>query len=145
MLASRAVEIGQDEDAGALTARLSELGGPLLVEVLDDLEAGRLRPVPQPEEGVSHAPKIGPEDRPLDFSRPAEALARQVRARSPHIGATCVIDGREFKVWAARARDEEAPAPLAALDGRLVAACGRGSLELVTIQPPGRGRMDAAA
>lgn len=145
MLASRAVEVGEEEDAGALTARLSGLGGPLLVEVLDELEAGRLRPVPQPEEGVSHAPKIGPDDRALDFSRPAEELARRVRALSPHVGATCVIGGRDFKVWAARALPGDAQAPLAAEDGRLVAACGRGSLELLVVQPPGKGRMEAAA
>jgi methionyl-tRNA formyltransferase len=145
MLASRRVEIGEDEDAGSLTARLSELGGPLLAEVLEDLDAGRLRPVPQPEEGVSLAPKITAEDRPLDLSRPAAALARQVRALSPHVGATLAIGGEPFKVWAARPLPEGAAAPLAAEGGRLVAATGEGSLELLRLQPPGRGPMDAAA
>jgi methionyl-tRNA formyltransferase len=145
MLASRRVEIGEDEDAGSLTARLSEIGGPLLAEVLDELEAGRLEPVPQPEQGVSHAPKITPEDRLLDLSRPAVALARQVRALSPHVGATLAIDGQPFKVWRARALPEDAPAPPAAGGGRLVAAAGEGSLELLELQPPGKGRMEAAA
>jgi methionyl-tRNA formyltransferase len=145
MLASRRVEIGEDEDAGSLTARLSEIGGPLLAEVLDELEAGRLEPVPQPEEGVSHAPKITPEDRGLDLSRPAVALARQVRALSPHVGATLAIDGQPFKVWRARALPEDAPAPPAAGGGRLVAAAGEGSLELLELQPPGKGRMEAAS
>jgi methionyl-tRNA formyltransferase len=145
MLASRRVEIGEDEDAGSLTARLSELGGPLLAEVLADLEAGRLRPVPQPEEGVSFAPKITAEDRALDLSRPADELARRVRALSPHVGATLAVGGQPFKVWAARARPEPAPAPLEAVGGRLVAATGAGSLELLELQPPGRGRMDAAS
>jgi methionyl-tRNA formyltransferase len=145
MLASRRVEIGEDEDAGSLTARLSEIGGPLLAEVLDELEAGRLEPVPQPEQGVSHAPKITPEDRLLDLSRPAVALARQVRALSPQVGATLAIDGQPFKVWRARALPEDAPAPPAAGGGRLVAAAGEGSLELLELQPPGKGRMEAAA
>ena len=145
MLAARRVEIGEDEDAGSLTARLSELGGPLLAEVLDDLGAGRLRPVPQPEEGVSHAPKITAEDRALDLSRPAVALARQVRALSPHVGATLAIDGQPFKVWRARALPDAAPAPIVAGEGRLVAATGEGSLELLELQPPGRGRMEAAS
>lgn len=145
MLASRRVEIGEDEDAGSLTARLSEISGPLLAEVLDELEAGRLEPVPQPEEGVSHAPKITPEDRGLDLSRPAVALARQVRALSPHVGATLAIDGQPFKVWRARALPEDAPAPPAAGGGRLVAAAGEGSLELLELQPPGKGRMEAAS
>jgi methionyl-tRNA formyltransferase len=145
MLASRRVAIGDDEDAGSLTARLSELGGPLLAEVLDDLEAGRLQPVPQPEEGVSFAPKVTAEDRALDLSRPAAELARRVRALSPHVGATLPIGGRPFKVWAARALPQEAEAPLAAATGRLFAATGEGALELLELQPPGGGRMDAAS
>jgi methionyl-tRNA formyltransferase len=144
-LASQAVAVGPDEDGGTLAARLSELGGPLLVRVLDDLEAGRLRPRPQPEEGVSHAPKIGPEDRPLDFARPARELERQVRALSPHVGATCTIDGETFKVWSVRARDAAVPEPLTVEGDRLLAACGEGSLELLELQPPGRSRMGAAA
>jgi methionyl-tRNA formyltransferase len=144
MLASREVEIGADEDAGSVIARLSDLGGPLLAEVLEDLDAGRLRPVPQPEEGVSHAPKITAEDRPLDLSRPAVELARRVRALSPHVGATLAIGGEPFKVWAARALPDVAAAPLAAESGRLVAATGEGSLELLRLQPPGKGPMDAA-
>jgi methionyl-tRNA formyltransferase len=145
MLAARQVEIGPDEDAGSLIGRLSELGGPMLAEVLDDLDAGRLQPTPQPEEGVSLAPKITAEDRPLDLSRPAVELARRVRALSPHVGATLAIGGEPFKIWAARALPEDAAAPLAAEGGRLVAATGEGSLELLRLQPPGKGRMDAAA
>jgi methionyl-tRNA formyltransferase len=143
--ATRAVPVTGEDDGGSLTARLSALGGPLLVEVLDDIAAGRATPVPQPEEGVSLAPKIGPDDRALDFTRPAVELERRVRALSPHIGATCAIGGATFEIWAARARDEDAPAGLAVEDGRLVAGCGRGSLEILELQPPGRARMDTGA
>ena len=89
-----------DEDAGALVARLSQMGGPLLVAALDDLEAGRPRRRPQPDEGVSLAPKITAEDRVLDLARPAAELARRVRALSPHIGAVARIGGEPFKIWA---------------------------------------------
>jgi len=145
ILRQEAVDVAPGEDGGALTARLARLGAALLPAVLDDLEAGRLGETPQPEEGVSLAPKITPEDRPLDFSRPAVALERRVRALSPHIGATCAIDGRQVTVWAARARPEPAPPGLGVVEGRLVAGCGEGSLELVEVQPAGRARMDAAA
>jgi methionyl-tRNA formyltransferase len=145
MLATRAIAVGDDEDAGSVTARLSELGGPLLARVLTDLDAGRLEAVTQPEEGVSLAPKITLEDRVLDLSRPAAELARRVRALSPHIGATLAIGGAPFKVWRARALAEPAPAPLSGEGGRLIAATGEGSLEILELQPPGKGRMDAAA
>lgn len=139
------VAVGPDEDAGSLVARLAEAGGDLLAAALDGFEAGRLAVTPQPEEGVSLAPKIGDADLPLDFKRPAGALADQVRALAPHIGATCTIDGQRFKVWRAAAREEPATAPLANLAGHLVAATGDGSLEILELQPPGRGRMAADA
>jgi methionyl-tRNA formyltransferase len=145
VVSARAVDVGPDEDAGALAARLAVMGGELLVAALDRLERGDLRATPQPDEGVSLAPRITEEDRPLDFSRPARALADQVRALAPHIGATCVIDGQRFKVWRARARAESAPAGLSVDGDRLVAACGSGSLELVELQPPSRGRLTAPA
>jgi methionyl-tRNA formyltransferase len=144
VLAKLAVPVEPGEDAGSLTARLAEAGGPLLVRVLDELAAGTLQPADQPAEGVSLAPKIGPEDRPLDPARPAVELERRVRALSPHIGATCTIDGAPFKVWSARALDKDAPAPLTVDGDRLLMACAGGSLEILELQPPGRARMAAA-
>ncbi|MGD9572140.1 MAG: methionyl-tRNA formyltransferase [Thermoleophilia bacterium] len=137
--------IGPEEDAGSLVARLSAMGGPLLVRVLSEIEAGTAAPEPQPEEGVSHAAKITAEDRPLDLGRPAPELARRVRALSPHIGATCRIGGEPFKVWRAVAHDAPAEPGLQTVDGRLVAGCAEGSLELLELQPPGKGRMDAGS
>jgi methionyl-tRNA formyltransferase len=145
IIATEATPIRADEDAGSLVGRLSDIGGPLLVRALDDLETGRLRSTPQPEEGVSFAPKITAEDRVLDLARPAPELERRVRALSPHIGAVARIGGEPFKIWAVRARSEPAPAGLTVVDGRLVAGCGEGSLDLLELQPPGRGRMDAAS
>jgi methionyl-tRNA formyltransferase len=145
MLAVERTPIDPAEDAGALVARLSEMGGPLLARVLTAMEEGRAVETPQPDEGVSLAPKITADDRPLDLGRPAAELARRVRALSPHIGATCRIGGEPFKVWRAAAHDASAPAGLTTTDGRLVAGCAEGSLEILELQPPGRGRMDAGS
>jgi methionyl-tRNA formyltransferase len=136
--------VGDDEEGGALLARLADLGAPLLVRTVDALEAGTLEPRVQPEEGVSFAPKIGPEDRALDLRHPAAQLARRVRALAPHIGATAVIDGRPFKVWGARTVSEPVPPGLSVEQGRLLAGTGAGTLEITRLQPPGKGRMDAA-
>ena len=139
------VDVGPEENAGELTARLSALGGPMLVEAVRALEDGTLVTREQPEEGVSLAPRITADDRALDLSRPAVELADQVRALAPHIGATCMIDGQAFKIWAARPLDRSAAPGLSVEDGgRLVAGCGEGALELVELQPPGRTRMAAA-
>ena len=107
--------IGPDDDAGAMYDRAAEEGAALLENVLPAPSF-----TPQPDEGVTYAEKIGPEDRELDLSKPEDAVNR-VRALSPHIGARAELDGRRVLVW--RARDE---------DGRFVP---------VEIQPEGGRRM----
>jgi methionyl-tRNA formyltransferase len=140
---SRATPIDPEEDAGALTARLAEIGGPLLVEALDGLASGALTPRPQPDAGVSVAAKIGPDDRPLDPALGPRALTDRVRALSPHIGALCTIDGRPFKVWRVAPREGPAAPGLTREDGRLLLGCDGGAVELLELQPPGKGRMAA--
>ncbi len=62
----RELDIREDDDYGSLSRKLAELGGELLVEALDT--SPELHD--QPAEGVTEAPKIGPEDRRLDPDTP---------------------------------------------------------------------------
>jgi methionyl-tRNA formyltransferase len=99
--AQEAFPLGPDDDAGSVYDRATELSLELLERVLP---APSFRP--QPEEGVTYADKIGPDDRQLDLSRPEEAVNR-VRALSPHIGARAELEGRPVTVWRARVEDGE--------------------------------------
>jgi methionyl-tRNA formyltransferase len=133
-----------EDTYGSLAARLQELAGGLLLRALDE------RPpfVEQPEEGVTYAEKLGPDDRLLDPARPAVELERVVRALQPHIGARVELaDGSMLGVH--RAILVDAGAEVAArgaveLDGRLILVCATGALELLVVQPPGGRAMDAA-
>jgi methionyl-tRNA formyltransferase len=136
--------IHPDDDFGALSSRLERLGGDLLVEALDR------RPEfhEQPDDGVTIADKIGPEDRVLDPALPADQLARRVRALTPHVGAYLELDGERLGVWRALpAAGTASPEPgrLSATDGRLLYGCAGGALELLEVQPAGGRVMDAAA
>src|SRR3712207_941442 len=66
--------VGPRETAGALTARLAEMGGPLLVRAVRGLVDGSLRPVPQDDRQATYAPKISPEHARLDWRQPADLL-----------------------------------------------------------------------
>jgi methionyl-tRNA formyltransferase len=103
--AERAFPIGSDDDAGAVYARAAELAAELLGEVLAQDEP---RFVPQPEEGVTYAEKIRPEDRELDLDAPAQELVNRVRALSPHIGARL----GDLIVWRAQVAPDGAFEPL---------------------------------
>lgn len=92
--AQEAFPIAPDDDAGSVFARAAEVAARLLDGVLEHPKF-----TPQPEEGVTYAEKIAPDDRELDVSRPAQELVNRVRALSPHIGARMA----GLIVWKARA------------------------------------------
>jgi len=137
-------EIRPQDSYGTLADRLQELGGVLLVRVLDELP----EPVEQPEEGVTYAEKITPADRGLDPARPATELERRVRALSPHIGAQVRLDdGSELGVLVARAGSGGGgrPGTIDVVDRCPVLACGEGALALLEVKPPGRQAMSGEA
>jgi len=88
-----------DDTTGNLLDRLSRSGAELLVATLDGIEAGTLRPVPQPGEGVSFAPKITPADARVDWKLPAHAVDRLIRACTPEPGAWTELEGARLKLW----------------------------------------------
>ena len=125
---------------GSLAERLEPLGADLLVRTLDESPSC----VPQDDERVTYAAKIGPADRELDPSRPAVEVERTVRALTPHIGAHVVLgDGERLGVSAARVLPTGGPPEgELSLDGpRPVLGCAEGALELQIVQPPGRRTM----
>jgi methionyl-tRNA formyltransferase len=101
--------VEDDDDAGEVYAKAAALAADLLGDVLADPD-----PIfsPQPEEGVTYADKIAPEDRLLDLERPARELVDVVRALSPHIGARAELHGRPVTVWRARVGEDGAFEPL---------------------------------
>jgi methionyl-tRNA formyltransferase len=116
--AQQAFPVGPEDDAGVVYDRSTELAVELLERVLPPPAFA-----PQPEDGVTYAEKIGPEDRQLDLAQP-EAAVNRVRALSPHIGARAELHGRPVTVWRARVED--------------------GAFVPLEVQPPGGRRMTYA-
>ena len=147
MLRVAATDIGAEETTGQLNDRLAELGARALLQTLQQLEQGALRPQAQPTEGVSYAHKIAKAEAALDWTQPAEVLACRVRAFDPFPGCTADIAGEPVKVWRAQAVSvAEAGQPgavIPSVDGRLQIGCGRGALELLDLQRAGGRRITA--
>jgi methionyl-tRNA formyltransferase len=146
MLTMERLPIETSDTTGSLHDKLAALGGRMIVEALRKMQAGELTAVPQPEEGVTYAAKIGKEEAKLDFNLPAEVLARKVRAFNPFPGANGVVDGVAVKFWSAEAVDGSgAPGAVLQADaGGIVVACGEGALRLNELQKPGGKRLKAA-
>jgi methionyl-tRNA formyltransferase len=113
----REVEIGPHETAADLRTRLTDAGIGLLVDLLRD---GLPLPAPTPQQGkATYAEKLSPEELRLDWSRPPEELERVVRVGD----AWTTFRGKRLKVHRAQVSD--------------------GDLDLLVVQPEGKGRMPA--
>jgi methionyl-tRNA formyltransferase len=136
--------IRDQDDAGALGGRLAELGGRVLVDTVDRLEDGRLEERPQDHTRATTAPKLGSEEEWIDWSEPAVAVWRRVRALSPEPGARTRFRGRTLKVLRV-AQVDATGTPGSVLDEEaLVVACGTGAVVLEEVVPEGRPRMGGA-
>ncbi len=149
IVAQRVVPIREDDTTGTLEDRLARAGAALLIEVLPDYLAGRVRPVEQDESAATFAPKVQKEEGRIRWDRPAESIERQVRAMDPWPSAYTWWRGRLLKVTRARVvpgMDDAAPGTTVYVDKkRWVVACGRDALELLEVQLENRPRMAVSA
>jgi methionyl-tRNA formyltransferase len=140
MLLQEAVPITPTTTAAMLHDTLATLGARLVLRTL--VEAST--PVPQPEAGVTYAPKLNRGAGRIDWTRDAAAIERQVRAFDPWPGTFTVLRGVVLKVLKAEIADG-AGHPGTTLDDELVVACGEGALRLTRVQLAGRPAMPGEA
>jgi methionyl-tRNA formyltransferase len=145
MLLAERTPISAADTAESVHDRLAELGGRLIVSTLDGLVAGTIQPVPQPQDGVTYAHKLGKEEGALDWRRPGAELERKVRAFHPWPGTWFDVAGERIKVLAASlALAGGAPGRVSVgPDGFPVIACGVGGLRLLRLQRAGKSAQSA--
>ncbi|MDP6107461.1 MAG: methionyl-tRNA formyltransferase [Candidatus Brocadiia bacterium] len=144
IVARRETEIGPEENAEGLAARLFRLGAQVLVEVLPDWAAGRLQAIPQDKTLATTTRLLSREDGEIDWDLGAVRIARQVRAYHPWPGAYTRWQGKQLKIIEASAWDAADAAP--ARPGRVVSlpsgglgiAASEGVLQIRRIQLEGR-------
>jgi methionyl-tRNA formyltransferase len=153
LILSRETEIGCEETAGELTARLARLGSGLLVETARLVLEGRAPRRPQPADGVTLAPRLAKEHGWVRWETSAEEIARFVRAMTPWPGARTTFRGDAATILRARPAGGEPPAPAPDASpgrivtigrGELVVATGTGLLRIESIRMPGRRAISGA-
>ncbi|TBV75887.1 methionyl-tRNA formyltransferase [Pseudoxanthomonas winnipegensis] len=149
VLLSLSTPISETDTGGQLHDRLAELGGQVLADGLGLLRAD-MRPVPrpQPAQGVTYAHKLDKAEARLDWTQPAQVLARKVRAFVPWPIAEGQVAGERLRIHGAIAIDlahNAAPGTLlAATRQGLDIACGQGALRLRVVQREGGKAITAA-
>ncbi|MDH6227949.1 MULTISPECIES: methionyl-tRNA formyltransferase [Streptomyces] len=135
------------DTAGDLLTRLSLAGAGLLAATMDGIEDGSLRPVPQPADGISLAPKITVEDARVDWAAPALRVDRVVRGCNPAPGAWTTFRGERLKLTQTALvadRTDLAPGEIAAAKNNVYVGTGSHAVELMWVRPQGKKPMRAA-
>jgi methionyl-tRNA formyltransferase len=138
-------QIRPDDTSGDLLGRLAISGAALLVATMDGIEDGTLKAIPQPEEGISLAPKITVADAQVDWTRPALAVDRQIRACTPDPGPWTLFGEARVKLGPVTLEEREPLAPGAVLIEKKAVYVGTGSrpVRLGQVQAPGKRNMPA--
>jgi methionyl-tRNA formyltransferase len=149
MLLMERIAIEAADTTASLHDKLAQLGGAMIVAALRKMQEGKLEAIPQPEAGVTYAAKISKDEAAIDFSQPAQALARKIRAFNPFPGAHAEVNGVTIKFWGAEAlaaASDVLPGQVLAADAQhgILVACKEGTLRLTELQKPGGKRLPAA-
>jgi len=132
------------ETAGSLTERLADLGARALVEAIGLMRDGTLRPTPQDEAAATMAPKLTRDAARIQWTDPADAVARAIRAYDPAPGAWSLLDGAAMKLFGPMPLPESGrPGEVLRTVPQLVVATGTGAVSIAEVQPAGRRRMAA--
>lgn len=149
VLARKSLPIEPDDTFQTLHHKLSELSVPLLVETLDAIETGRAEYEQQDEKLVTLAPRLKKEHGFIDWNRPAEEIANQIRALYPWPGAQSVYvssqTGRSWRVALCKGaivdqKNETGDVP-GVIDENLNVICGWNRLKIFDIKPAGSDEM----
>jgi len=141
-------EIGARDTAGLLLDRIAADGAGLLLATLDGIADGTLQPQPQPDDGISMAGKLTPEDARVDWSAPALRVDRVVRACTPAPGAWTTLRGKRLKLAPVELTDDSddlRPGLIKVAGDAVLVGTGSTPVRLGQVQPEGRAAMPATA
>ncbi len=141
------IRIAGDDTGESLHDKLSQSGAHLLKEHLADICSGAVHATAQPTDGVTYANKITTEECRIDWSAPAEHIARTVRAFAPYPGCFSFWRGKRLKILFARpthqshSQQTTPGAIISAGNGQLEIQCGLGALLVEQLQLEGKKKM----
>ena len=143
------ISILPNETAGELSVRLSTLAAETLLEAVEQIARGEARFQPQPEDGITLAPRLTREFSRLSFEEPVGRLLQRIRAATPWPGVDLELrpSGKRFRILAARQAEGDpaaAPGSVRTGEGHLRVAALDGWIDVLSLQVPGRRAVDAA-
>lgn len=156
IIGQRSIPVGDNDNVGIVYDRLMNIGADMVVETVENILNDTLSVRPQPEGEFTPAPKIFKEDCKIIWNKPAGEVHNLIRGLSPYPAAfSSLVDtnGRimDVKIFESLvtcdfefARDAS-PGDIAVSGKRMFANTADGALEIISLQPSGKKRMDTSA
>jgi methionyl-tRNA formyltransferase len=147
ILLQRTIDIVPADTGGSLHDRLAKVAPEALLESLELLAKGGAPRIPQDNALATYAPKLKREDGKIDWTDPADAIERKIRAFDPWPGAFMTISmngAHNLKIFSATVVGlRGTPGEILKCENDLVVAAGKGALSLREVQLEGKRRMSA--
>lgn len=141
MLLKSSTKIGENETAGELHDRLSQIGADLIIETLTALENNTIVPEKQDDSLSNYAPMLTKELCKIDWNKPAQEIHNQVRGLNPWPVATAIVNGKRVKIFSTTLNEKCGEAGKVLCENPLIVAGGNGSVVINELQLEGKKRM----
>ena len=105
MLLKCEISIDPEDTYGTLHDKMAPVGAAALIEALDMLEKGNIKPEKQNDEESSYVSVINKSLGLIDWSKNAEDIVNLVRGLDPVPGAYSFLNGEHIKIWSAAVLD----------------------------------------
>lgn len=146
MLLKAEVEITDEDTFATIHDKMAVTGANLLLDTLDQLEAGTLERIPQDHDAATYAPMITKETGHIDWSKNRQDIINLIRGLNPVPAAYTIYEEEVLKIFGAVISDVQADG---AANGKIVAVvkkgfvvkCGDGCLLITEVQARGGKRM----
>ncbi|MFR8711255.1 methionyl-tRNA formyltransferase [Anaerotignum lactatifermentans] len=146
MLLKAEVEITDEDTFATIHDKMAVTGANLLLDTLDQLEAGTLERIPQDHDAATYAPMITKETGHIDWSKNRQDIINLIRGLNPVPAAYTIYEEEVLKIFGAVISDVQADD---AANGEIVAVvkkgfvvkCGDGCLLITEVQARGGKRM----
>jgi methionyl-tRNA formyltransferase len=157
MISQASTPILDEDNVGTMFEKLAIVGRDLLLETLPKYLSGELKPTAQNEDEVTFSPNISAEEEQIDWTKSALEIFNQIRGMNPFPVAHTLLNGARFKIYESKISTYEltevADRAVSAKPGEILAktkksltiATGNGAIDLISVQPAGKPKMDIAA
>ncbi len=156
IIGSRSIPIGKNDNVGVIYDKLMNIGADMVIETVENIINGTLTAIPQPEGEFTPAPKIFKEDCKIDWNKSAVDIHNHIRGLSPYPAAYSYLEdingkSMDVKIFESSIADDykfdqiSKPGEIAVRNKKMYVNTGDGTIEILSLQPSGKKRMETSA